>query len=244
MNYELYNMDGKKTDTTISLNKNVFGIKPHEHSVYLTVKSEMAANRQGSSSSKTRGEVRGGGAKPWRQKGTGRARVGSSRNPSRVHGGVAFGPKPHKYSVSVNKKVRRLARRSALSSKLSNNNLVIVDNFLMKSHKTKDFIQILEKFNINEVKVTVLLKDFDGNALLCCRNIKNVLLLDVKSASTYDLLDCNVLLIDKLIPEFTSSDVILTVEQIPECNPIPEKLISESSVCCFNWNDELSIIKY
>ena len=105
MNVDLYNKKGEKK-SKINLNDQVFSIEPNEHTIYLAVKSELAAKRQGTSSSKTRGEVRGGGAKPWKQKGTGRARVGSTRNPSRVHGGSVFGPKPHKFNLKVNKKVK------------------------------------------------------------------------------------------------------------------------------------------
>ena len=118
MDYKLYNINGSESSKKFKLNKEVYGIKPNEHCIYLAVKSEMASMRQGTSSSKTRAEVSGGGAKPWRQKGTGRARVGSTRNPSRVHGGVAFGPKPRKYNLKVNKKVKKVAKKSVLSQKL------------------------------------------------------------------------------------------------------------------------------
>ena len=147
INYKLYNISGSETENSLKLNKDVYGIEPNEHSIYLTVKSELASNRQGTSSSKTRAEVRGGGAKPWKQKGTGRARVGSSRNPSRVHGGVAFGPKPRKYKLKVNKKVKKLAKKSVLSQKLIDKKLIIVDKFEIDSHKTKEFIDVLNKFD-------------------------------------------------------------------------------------------------
>ena len=111
MDYKLYNINGSESSKKFKLNKEVYGIKPNEHCIYLAVKSEMASMRQGTSSSKTRAEVSGGGAKPWRQKGTGRARVGSTRNPSRVHGGVAFGPKPRKYNLKVNKIQCKLVNR-------------------------------------------------------------------------------------------------------------------------------------
>jgi large subunit ribosomal protein L4 len=129
MEYKLYNIDGSETQTKFKLNKSVFGVTPNDHCIYLTIKSELASNRQGTNSTKTRAEVSGGGAKPWKQKGTGRARVGSSRNPPRVHGGVAFGPRPRKYKLKVNKKVKRLAKSSVLSQKLSDKKLIIVENF-------------------------------------------------------------------------------------------------------------------
>ena len=118
MTSEIQNQLGKKVKSKIELNSNVFGIEPNDHCVYLAVKSEMASLRQGTSSSKTRGEVSGGGKKPWKQKGTGRARIGSTRNPARVHGGAAFGPKPRKYNLKVNAKIKKIARMSVLSSKL------------------------------------------------------------------------------------------------------------------------------
>lgn len=202
MDYKLYNINGKKTSSTIKLEKKVFGIEPHENSIYLAVKSEMAASRQGTSSTKTRGEVRGGGAKPYRQKGTGRARVGSTRNPARVHGGVAFGPKPHKYNLKVNKKVKKLARKSVLSEKLSSESLFILDDFSVKSNKTKDFLHVLKNFELDNSKVTVLINKVDEDAVLGSRNIKDVLLLEASSASTYDLIDCKYLLLDKESAEY------------------------------------------
>ena len=138
MKADIYNSKGKKLTKKIELNDKVFSIKPIDHSIYLTVKSELAAKRQGTSSSRTRAEVRGGGAKPWKQKGTGRARIGSTRNPSRVHGGSAFGPKPRDYNLKVNKKVRLLAKRSILSSKIKSNSYKIIDDFKMSSLKTKE----------------------------------------------------------------------------------------------------------
>ena len=129
MKIEVINQSGNKRKTGIQLNSKVFGISPNKHCIYLAVKSEMASLRQGTSSSKTRGEVQGGGRKPWKQKGTGRARIGSLRNPSRVHGGVAFGPKPRKYSIKVNNKVRKNARKSILSYKFKQNKIQINNKF-------------------------------------------------------------------------------------------------------------------
>ncbi len=197
MNYKLYNISGSETSNKLTLNKDVFGIQPNKHSIYLVVKSELASNRQGTNSSKTRAEVSGGGAKPWKQKGTGRARVGSTRNPARVHGGVAFGPKPRKYKLKVNKKVKRLAKKSVLSQKLIDKKLIIIDQFVLDSHKTKDLMEILNKFELKNIKTTILLNKVDTNTLLSSRNIKNIYLSDVSTASALDLLDCEILLIDK-----------------------------------------------
>tara|TARA_Y100001968_G_scaffold174027_1_gene159448 strand:+ start:616 stop:1245 length:630 start_codon:yes stop_codon:yes gene_type:complete len=197
MDYKLYNIKGSETSKKMKLNKDVYGMSPNQHCVYLAVKSEMASNRQGTSSSKTRAEVSGGGAKPWRQKGTGRARVGSTRNPARVHGGVAFGPKPRKYNLKVNKKVKKVAKRSVLSQKLLDKKLVIIDDFKFNSNKTKDFSSMLNDLKLIDTKTTILLKDVKDETFLSSRNIRNVYLDTVSNASTADLLDCDVLVLDQ-----------------------------------------------
>ena len=197
MKVDIYNNKGKKLTKKIELNDKVFSIEPSDHSIYLTVKSELAAKRQGTSSSRTRAEVRGGGAKPWKQKGTGRARVGSTRNPSRVHGGSAFGPKPRDYNLKVNKKVRLLAKRSILSSKIKSNSYKIIDNFKMSSMKTKEFVQILEALNLGNEKLTMIVGDTDNNLLLSSRNLNNINLVIAEHMSAYDISNSNVLLFDQ-----------------------------------------------
>ena len=208
MDYKLYNINGSKSSKKFKLNKEVYGIEPNEHCIYLAVKSEMASMRQGTSSSKTRAEVSGGGAKPWRQKGTGRARVGSTRNPSRVHGGVAFGPKPRKYNLKVNKKVKKVAKKSVLSQKLLDKKLIIIENFTFESGKTKDFIKILKNFNLAEKKTTVLLNEVQDNMIFGSRNLRNVYLSDAPNASTADLLDCDTLILDKNAAEYYNEDLV------------------------------------
>ena len=197
MDYKLYNMSGEETSNKLKLNKDVYGCDPNEHCIYLAVKSELASNRQGTSSSKTRAEVSGGGVKPWRQKGTGRARAGSTRNPSRVHGGVAFGPKPRKYNLKVNKKVKKVAKKSVLSKKLMDKKLIIVEDFSISSSKTKEFSLIVNKFDLTNKKTTILLNDIDDNAILGSRNLRNIYLSKASVASTCDMLDCEVLVLDK-----------------------------------------------
>ena len=194
MKLDIYQKSGKKSAKKVTLNEEVFGITPNKHCVYLAVNSEMASIRQGTHSSKTRAEVAGSGAKRWRQKGTGRARVGSIRNPSRVHGSKAFGPKPHKYDKKVNKKVRQLARRSVLSQKVSENNFIVIDNILPETPKTSEFSGLLKNFNLTGKKVTVLTDTMEENLYLGSRNIKNICVVPVQSASTYDLLDCQMIL--------------------------------------------------
>ena len=197
MKFDIFHKSGKKSSRKIKLNDEVFAILPNEHSVYLTVNSEMAAIRQGSHSSKTRAEVSGSGAKPWRQKGTGRSRIGSIRNPSRVHGSKAFGPKPHAYEKKINKKVKQLARRSILSQKVLDGNFMIVDNITLASPKTSEFASVLENLKLEGKKVTVLIDKIEENLYLGSRNIKNICVVPAASASAYDLLDCQMILADE-----------------------------------------------
>jgi large subunit ribosomal protein L4 len=194
MKLDIYQKSGKKSSKKVTLNEAVFGITPNEHCVYLAVSSEMSSIRQGTHSSKTKGEVAGSGAKPWRQKGTGRARVGHIRNPSRVHGSKAFGPKPHGYDKKVNKKVRQLARRSVLSQKVSKNSFIVLDNIFPETPKTSEFTGLLKNFNLTGKKITVLTDSMEENLYLGSRNIKNICVVPVQSASAYDLLDCQMIL--------------------------------------------------
>ena len=207
MKLDIYQKSGKKSAKKVTLNEEVFGITPNKHCVYLAVSSEMASIRQGTHSSKTRAEVSGSGAKPWRQKGTGRARVGSIRNPSRVHGSKAFGPKPHKYDKKVNKKVRKLARRSVLSQKVSENNFIVLDNILPETPKTSEFSGLLKSFNLTGKKVTVLTDTMEENLYLGSRNIKNICVVPVESASTYDLLDCQMILANEASVEILNKQL-------------------------------------
>ena len=207
MKLDIYQKSGKKSAKKVTLNEEVFGITPNKHCVYLAVSSEMASIRQGTHSSKTRAEVSGSGAKPWRQKGTGRARVGSIRNPSRVHGSKAFGPKPHKYDKKVNKKVRQLARRSVLSQKVSEKNFIVIDNILPETPKTSEFSGLLKNFNLTGEKVTVLTDTMEENLYLGSRNIKNICVVPVESASTYDLLDCQMILANEASVEILNKQL-------------------------------------
>ena len=197
MKVDIFNQSGKKLTKKVELNSKVFSVKPNNHSIYLTVKSELAAKRQGTSSSKTRAEVRGGGVKPWKQKGTGRARVGSTRNPSRVHGGTVFGPKPHSYDLKVNKKERNLARKSALSMKVSSNSFKVLDSLSLKEVKTKKIINILNNFDLDNQKTVILTSANSEDLNLSCRNIYNVNLVSVLNFSTYDIVNSDFILFDK-----------------------------------------------
>ena len=196
MKLDIYQKSGKKSSEKVTLKDEVFNIMPNDHCVYLAINSEMASIRQGTHSSKTRAEVAGSGVKPWRQKGTGRARIGSIRNPSRVHGSKAFGPKPHKYEKKVNKKVKQIARRSILSQKVAENNFMVLDNVVTESPKTSEIFGILKNLNLSEKKVTILTGNMDDNLYFGSRNIKNNCVIPAHSASTYDLLDCQLILAD------------------------------------------------
>ena len=202
MKLDIYNNNGSKISRKTDLDKKVFGVIPNEHCVYLTIKAELSAKRQGNSSSKTKGEVRGGGAKPWRQKGTGRARIGSLRNSSRVHGGAAFGPKPHSYSFKINKKVKKLAKKSILSEKLSSGNIMVIENFKLKNISTKEIDVMLTKFKILDKKVNILIDEENKNLYLSCRNLQDVQVSRIREISTYDLLYSDILLIDEKALQF------------------------------------------
>jgi len=197
MKLDIYNIEGKKTSKSISLDKNVFGIESNEHCIYLVVKSELAAKRQGTSKSKSKSEVSGTGAKPWKQKGTGRARAGRLRNPSRVHGGTAFGPEPRQYNQKINKKVKKLARFSALSEKCSSGNIMVIDDLKLKTTKTSNVVSMLKALKINDTKVSFLSKDKDQNFYLSCRNIPKVKTYKVDDVSVFELMNSNTLILDK-----------------------------------------------
>jgi len=205
MKVDLYNISGKKTSKKADLNDKVFKVQPNQHSIYLTIKSELASKRQGTSSSKTRSEVRGGGAKPWKQKGTGRARVGSTRNPSRVHGGSAFGPRPHKYSVKVNRKVRMLAKKSALSIKVASNEYKILDKFILNTHKTKDLVETLKNLDLRNMKITVIINEKNDNLYFSSKNLEKINLVNAQSFSTYDIMNSNFILVDQSSVEYLNN---------------------------------------
>ena len=198
MEFTVYNKEGKKTDSTLTLEEVNFSITPHEHSMYLAVKSEMKNSRQGTHSTKTRAEKRGGGKKPFPQKGRGSARAGSSRSPLWVGGGVIFGPKPHSYSSKVNKKVKRLARKSALSLKLNNDNIRVIEDFNFSDHKSKNIRNLLLEMELDSKKVLLLTSEVIDNLSIASRNFYKVDLSIAENASTYRIMHSDVILIDKI----------------------------------------------
>ena len=208
MKIDIYNKNGKKTSKKVELNKLVFNVKPSEHSIYLAVKSELAAKRQGNAHSKTRAEVRGGGTKPWKQKGTGRARIGSIRNPSRVHGGTAFGPRKRSYSLKVNKKIRLLARKSVLSMKVNDKKFMVLDDLNIETSKTKDLLKILTILDINNEKIIILSSEENKSIYFSSRNLINVKSKNVNSFSTCDVADSSFLLMDKVSVEYLNEKLV------------------------------------
>ena len=196
MKLNILNNDGSE-GKSVTVDKSVFGIKPNESVIHQAVITELANERQGTHASKNRSKVRGGGKKPWKQKGRGVARAGTIRSPIWRGGGTVFGPQPHDYKTKISKKMKRLARRSVLSFRADNGDILVVDEISISSPKTKEFIEFLKALNISGKKVTILVASLSENLFLSSRNVPNIYLVEATSASTYDLLDCEKLLFDK-----------------------------------------------
>ncbi len=182
---KVLNMNGSEVGS-VELNENIFGVEVNEHVMHQAVVQYLANQRQGTKSAKTRAEVRGGGRKPWRQKGTGRARQGSIRSPQWTGGGVVFAPKPRDFSFKLNKKVKRLALKSALTTKVNNDKFVVVDELKLNEIKTKEMKKVLNNLNVN--KGLVVLEENNKNVLLSTRNIPNVKTAGVNTINVYDIL--------------------------------------------------------
>ena len=186
---------GKKV-SDIELNDGIFAIEPNMSAMHLMVVSYLAAQRQGTQSTLTRSEVSGGGKKPWRQKGTGRARQGSTRSPQWTHGGIALGPKPREYGIDVNKKVKRLAMKSALSSKVAENEMIVVDSLAMDAIKTKEMAGVLSAINAGK-KTLIVLPEKDDVVYRSARNIAGAKVSLVNTLNVYDILNCNTIVVVK-----------------------------------------------
>ena len=190
---DVYDMQGKKV-SDVELNASVFGIEPNEAVVHSVLVNYLANQRQGTQSTKTRAEVSGGGRKPWRQKGTGRARQGSIRAPQWIKGGIALGPKPRSYTYKVNKKEKQLAIRSLLSSKVLENELTVVEKLEMKEAKTKEMVKTLSNLKV-EGKTLIIVADKNENVYLSSRNIEGVKAITLNMINVYDLLQYNKLVL-------------------------------------------------
>jgi large subunit ribosomal protein L4 len=194
-NYSVFDKTGKKV-SDIALSDAIFAITPNASAMHLCVVAYLANQRQGTQSTLTRAEVRGGGKKPWRQKGSGRARQGSIRSPQWTHGGVALGPKPREYGKTVNKKVRRLAMKSALSSKVAAEELVVLDSLEMNEIKTKEVVSVLKALETGK-KVLIVLPEKNETVYRSARNIKGVKTTLVSTLNVYDILNCDSLVVLK-----------------------------------------------
>ena len=199
----VYNIEGKEVDK-LELNDSVFGVEINEHLVHMAVVGQLANNRQGTQSAKTRSEVSGGGRKPWRQKGTGHARQGSTRSPQWTGGGVVFAPKPRDYSMKMNKREKQIAIKSALTSKVQDSKMVVVDAFNMDEIKTAKFAEILNNLKVS--KALVVTKDKDEKVILSARNIPTVKTTMTNAINVYDILKYDSLVITK--------DAVAAIEEV------------------------------
>lgn len=197
-NVSVYNIEGKEVGS-IELNDAVFGVEVNEHLVHMAVVNQLANNRQGTQSAKTRSEVSGGGRKPWRQKGTGHARQGSTRSPQWIGGGVVFAPKPRDYSFKMNKKEKRIALLSALSSKVADNKIVVLDAFNLDEVKTKKFAEVMSNLKVD--KALVVIEGENKNVVLSGRNIPTVKVSATNEINTYDVLKYETLVVTKAAVE-------------------------------------------
>lgn len=193
-NVAVYDMNGKEVGN-MELDDNIFAYEVNKHVLHLSIVQYLANQRQGTQSAKTRSEVRGGGRKPWKQKGTGRARQGSTRSPQWTGGGVVFAPKPRSYKFKLNKKVKRLALKSALSVKHSENKIIILDDLKFDNIKTKNMVAVLE--NLKLKKALVVIDNNDKNVMLSTRNIPHVKTADVSTINPYDILKFDTFVVTK-----------------------------------------------
>jgi large subunit ribosomal protein L4 len=199
----VYNMEGKEVDS-IELNDSIFGVEINEHLVHMAVLQQLANNRQGTQKAKTRSEVRGGGRKPWRQKGTGHARQGSTRSPQWTGGGVVFAPVPRDYSFKLNKKEKRAALKSVLTSKVADGKLVVVDELKLDEIKTKKFAEVMNNLKVS--KALVVLNDMDTNVIASASNIPTVKTAQTNELNVFDALKYDTVVLTK--------DAVATIEEV------------------------------
>lgn len=207
MKLEVYKQDGTKSGETVELSKEIFEIEPNDHVIYLAVKAYLANQRQGTHKAKERSEVSGGGKKPWKQKGRGGARAGTTRSPLWIGGGSIFGPKPRDYRQKLNKKVLALARRSALSYKAKANQILIVEDFNFDGPKTKDFVSILNALKVKGKRTLLLTNGTQENVYKSGRNVPKMNILEANKASAYDLLNNQILVLQKSAVNLLESSI-------------------------------------
>lgn len=197
MKLDILKIDGTSSGSKLELSDDIFGIEPNDHAIYLAVKSYLANQRQGTHKTKERSEVRGGGKKPWKQKGRGGARAGTIRSPLWVGGGTIFGPRPRNYRQDLPIKVKRLARKSAFSHKVKDEQLIIVEDFNFDQPKTKEFLNVLESLKVSGKKVLLLTNGNIQSVYRSGRNIPKVKILEAAKASTYDILNNQILILQR-----------------------------------------------
>lgn len=197
MELEVYNINGDKTAKKVTLSDDIFGITPNDHAIWLDVKLVMANKRQGTHKTKERSEVSGSTRKIKRQKGTGTARAGDIKSPIFRGGGRVFGPTPRDYEFKLNKKLRRLARKSALAYKAKENNITILEDFIFDEAKTRNFTALLANFNLSDKKTLLVMPGTDNNLVLSSRNVRKVKVMRAEMLNTYDILNANNLLISE-----------------------------------------------
>lgn len=206
MELAVYNIDGSKTSKSVTLNDEVFNIQPNNHVIYLDVKQHLANKRQGTHSTKGRSEIKGSTRKLRRQKGTGAARIGDIKSPLLRGGGVVFGPKPRDYSFKINKKVKQLARKSALAYKSKDENLIVLEDFSLEAPKTKDYLAILKNFELDNKKTLMVLPDNDHIVSLSARNLPKAKVLKASQLNTYAILYADkLLMLESAIPEIENT---------------------------------------
>jgi large subunit ribosomal protein L4 len=203
-NVSVYNMEGKEVGT-MELSDAIFGVEINEHLVHMAVVQQLANNRQGTQKAKTRSEVSGGGRKPWRQKGTGHARQGSTRSPQWTGGGVVFAPVPRDYSFKMNRKEKRTALKSVLTDKVANNKLIVLDKLAFDEIKTKDFVKVLDNLKI-EGKALVVLNENDTNVVMSAKNVPTAKTTLTSTINVYDILDAKTLVL--------TQDAVKTIEEV------------------------------
>ena len=206
MKIEIKKISGKNSGKKITLSNKIFGVEPNDHAIYFDVKNYLINKRQGTSKVKERGEIIGSTKKIKNQKGTGTARAGSIKSPLFRGGGQIFGPRPRDYNMKTNKKLKDLARKSALTYKMNENSLTVVENFTLKSIKTKDYIKILKNLSMNNQKTLLFISENDQNVILSSRNIKKSSVKNVSEISTYDIINSDNLIL--------TEDSIIKLESI------------------------------
>jgi len=197
MQLKVLNIKGKETGRTVELPEEIFGIEPNDHAIYLAVKQYLAAQRQGTHKVKTRAEVQGASRKLHRQKGTGGSRKGNIRNPLYKGGGTVFGPKPHKYEIKLNRKVKDLAKMSALSHKAKDNAIFVVEDITLETPKTRQFMDVMNSIKVGEKKLMYVLPEYNDNVYMSLRNVPSVLGVLLSDINTYDIVNSEVLVLSE-----------------------------------------------